>query len=235
MAGCGKCPRRVGQGLRVELAHPPSRLPPNRVEERRRGMAGRGKCPRRVRQLLRLEVAYPPGSLLPNRVEEHRRGMAGCGKCPCRVRQLLRLEVAHPSCRLLRNCVQKGMSRTASRGKRPRQVGQVLRLELAPTRQRRPLDLLPETPPRRAPEVQLRNGMRRIRKFTGAQCPHLICRLLSQGSERCAVVVAEPATILTSHSSQPAPASGEMDKIEGLAILRMQAQQLPRARRPADE
>jgi len=198
MASRGKRPHRVCQGLRLELAHPPCRLLPNRVEERRGGMADRGKRPRRVGKVLRVELKYLPCRLLPNRVEERRGGMA-------------------------------------SFGKGPRRVGQALRVQLAPTRQRRPLDLLPETPPRRTPEVQLCHGMRSARHGLGSKLLHTIPGLLSQGYEPCAVVEPEPALVRGAHFPQPAPAGGEMDGIEGLAILRMQIQQLPRARRFADE
>jgi len=102
-------------------------------------------------------------------------------------------------------------------------------------RQRRPLDLLPETPPRRATKVQLCDGMRNIRQFAGAKLLHPVRRLLSQGCEPCAVVAAKPAAVRGAQFPQPAPAGGEIDLIECLAILRMQIQQLPRARRFADE
>jgi len=198
-------------------------------------MASRGERPRRVGQLLRLELAHPPCSLLPNRVEERRRTMASRGERPRRVGQVLRVKGAHPPCRLLRNCIHEGMGRATSRGERPRRVGQLLRLELEPTRQRRRLDLLPETPPRLATKVQLCHGMRSIRQFAGAKLQHPVRRLLSQGCESCAVVALESVAVRGAHFSQPASAGGEIDLIECLAILRTQIQQLPRTRRFADE
>jgi len=126
MASLGKRPRRVGQVLRGEFAHPPCRLLPNRVEERRGGMAGCGKRPGRDGQCLRDELVHPPCRLHPNRVKERRGGMAGRGKRPRRVGQCLRDELVHPPCRLHPNRVKERRGGMTGRGKRPRRVGQGL-------------------------------------------------------------------------------------------------------------
>jgi len=59
--------------------------------------------------------------------------------------------------------------------------------------------------------------------------------LLVQGEESCSTIVLKPNALGCAHSSQLAPAGGEVDAIKGVAMLPVQGQQLLRTLRSTDK
>ena len=77
--------------------------------------------------------------------------------------------------------------------------------------------------------------MRRAGQPSRLQCERVAAGLFAQGKEQCTAVALKPPAIRRTHPSQAAPALGEERWVEGSAVLLMEAQQLVRARRLAEE